>query len=172
MSNTPLKWNMESGEITEIPNNTCCFTGHRVIPGRDYERIYYSTKENILKLIEKGVDTFICGGAMGYDLMCGEIVLFIRKENPRIRLEVAVPCKNQDVKFSDIDKERYRIILENADKVTLLSENYYSGCMHARNRYMVDKSSYIIAYCTKKSGGTYYTVKYARKRGVEVINNK
>ncbi len=171
MTNNSLKWNFENGEITETEKNTCCFTGHRVIPAKDYQNIYYKTKEEILMLIEKGVNKFICGGAIGYDLMCGEIVLYIRKEKPHIKLEIAVPYKNQAQGFSEVNKKRYERLLKEADKVTVLSGEYYRGCLHARNRYMADNSSYIIAYCTKTSGGSYYTLEYARKKGIEVLNN-
>lgn len=42
--------------------------------------------------------------------------------------------------------------------------------MFRRNRYLVDNSSICIAYLTKNKGGTAYTVDYAKKLGVTVIN--
>ena len=50
------------------------------------------------------------------------------------------------------------------------SQAYTAGCMHKRNRHLVDNSSVCVCYLTKDSGGTAYTVRYARKRGLEVIN--
>ena len=35
---------------------------------------------------------------------------------------------------------------------------------------MVDSSAVCIAYCTRKTGGTAYTVRYALKKGLQVIN--
>lgn len=40
----------------------------------------------------------------------------------------------------------------------------------ARDRRMVDNSSYCVSYCTRRSGGTVYTVRYAKKCGVPVFN--
>ena len=51
-----------------------------------------------------------------------------------------------------------------------MSEAYTQGCMHRRNRHLVDHSSVCICYLTGSSGGTAYTVNYARKQGLEIIN--
>ena len=170
--NIPLEWGFKGNISENSKATTCCFTGHRDIPLISCQKIYSDTLNSIKELVGKGVNKFICGGAMGYDLMCGEIVLYIKERNPHISLEVAVPCKGQDKKYSARDKQRYRELLSKADKVTFVNEEYTMGCYHKRNRYMVDNSSYIIAYCTKPSGGSYYTLDYARKMGVEVINNE
>ena len=63
--------------------------------------------------------------------------------------------------------------MRRADKVTFVSEEYSSDCMLKRNRYMVDKSELVIAvFNGTKSGGTWYTINYARRSGkqVEIID--
>lgn len=47
---------------------------------------------------------------------------------------------------------------------------YFKGCMHKRNRHLVDNSGYCICYLTRTQGGTAYTVDYALERGLPVIN--
>lgn len=42
--------------------------------------------------------------------------------------------------------------------------------MFKRNRHLVDNSSVCICYQTKETGGTAYTVEYARKHGLRIIN--
>lgn len=44
------------------------------------------------------------------------------------------------------------------------------SAMHKRNRHLVDHSGVCVAYLTESRGGTAYTVDYARKNGVPVIN--
>ena len=44
------------------------------------------------------------------------------------------------------------------------------GCMYKRNRHLVDHSGVCVCYLTKDSGGTTYTVRYARAHGLEIIN--
>ena len=51
-----------------------------------------------------------------------------------------------------------------------VSRQYTRGCMHERNRHLVDNSSVCVCYLNRESGGTAYTVDYAEKQGLEVIN--
>lgn len=66
--------------------------------------------------------------------------------------------------------EIYDDIKQKADKVVYTSQEYTRGCMHKRNRHLVDNSSACISYLTENKGGTFYTVNYAKSKGVEVIN--
>jgi len=120
-------------------------------------------------LIKEGVDTFICGGALGYDTLCAQIVLYLKKRYEHIRLVIAIPCEGQERYFNLRDKQIYYDILDKADEKVYVSREYFAGCMHKRNRYMVDNSAYLIAYCTKNSGGSYYTREYAKRNNVTVI---
>lgn len=63
-----------------------------------------------------------------------------------------------------------RDIKQKADKVVYTSQEYTRGCMHKRNRHLVDNSSACISYLTENKGGTFYTVNYAKSKGIEVIN--
>ena len=42
--------------------------------------------------------------------------------------------------------------------------------MAKRNRHLVDNSSVCVAYLTRSGGGTAYTVEYAKKHGLKIIN--
>jgi len=44
------------------------------------------------------------------------------------------------------------------------------GCMKKRNRYMVDQSAYCICTHLYPMSGTEQTVKYARRKGLRIIN--
>ena len=49
-------------------------------------------------------------------------------------------------------------------------DDYAPGCMFMRNRAMVDMSSICVSFQKRERGGTAYTVSYARRQGVRVIN--
>ena len=66
--------------------------------------------------------------------------------------------------------EIYDSIKQQADKIIYTSNEYTRGCMHKRNRHLVDNSSACIAYLTESKGGTAYTVDYAEKHGLTVYN--
>ena len=142
---------------------TCCFTGHRIIPkSKEYE-IFKKTKDAVISLIEKGVKYFGTGGAIGYDTIAAQVVLSLKEKYPFIKLIVVCPCKNQDARWNEKQKQAYRGILKLADKIVVLSDTYYNGCMQVRNRHLVDNSKYCICYLTRNFGGTYSTVRYANK---------
>jgi hypothetical protein len=51
----------------DMKEQTCCFTGHRKLPKAKIEQIVINLDHEIEKLIQKGVTTFISGGALGFD---------------------------------------------------------------------------------------------------------
>ncbi len=148
----------------------CSFTGHRTIPIKDREIIKKRLCNTVEMLIEKGVTLFITGGALGFDTMAALEVLSAKKRHPHIKLRVAIPCENQTKGWSEAAAALYEEILEKADEKVMTGKVYTAGCMHTRNRYMIDNSSFCVAYKTRESGGTAYTVRYALEKGVEVIN--
>ena len=83
---------------------------------------------------------------------------------------MVLPCREQEKKWTEAEKKQYFEILEQADKVTYVSEQYDRGCMYKRNRHLVNYSSYCIAYLNQDTGGTHYTVDYAQKHGLQVFN--
>ena len=83
----------------------------------------------------------MCGGALGCDTAAALEVIRFRSGHGGAKLVVAVPCSTQADRWPSGDRRIYRFILEHADDVVVLSENYYPGCMLSRDRYMVDSSS-------------------------------
>ena len=150
--------------------NSCCFTGHRLIPPELVGNIIRTLDLEIRWLFSHGVDTFYTGGALGFDLLAARSVISARNEGLPIKLIIAVPCPDQDRGYPRWDRSEYRLQLAQADQVIRVSEFYFKGCMLVRDRYMVDRSAYCVCWLTEKSGGTAYTVSYAKKRGCQVIN--
>ncbi len=150
--------------------NTCCFTGHRDIPRDRYAEFSEKILFELTKLYENGVRHFIAGGAIGFDMIAAVTVLNFKSTHSDITLELAIPCPDHDIKWDASDRTLFNTVRSRADKVTLVSPHYDRGCMFRRNRYMVDRSSYVIAYCVKPSGGSKYTIDYSVKNGKTVIS--
>jgi uncharacterized phage-like protein YoqJ len=159
--------------------NACCFTGHRPIKlrfGYDEEhpdciKLKQMLGDEINNMRNKGVATFLSGMAMGVDIWCAEIALNLKKTYPaeKIRLVAVIPYEGQANRWSVEYRERYYNILEKADEVVTLQTQYIKGCMQARNRFMVDSSSHVIAVFNGGSGGTKSTIEYAIKRRSDVV---
>lgn len=149
---------------------TACFTGHRNIPAQKIKNIEKQLDKIIEKLYQKGVIFYGAGGAHGFDMLAEKAVLRAKQRHDEIKLILVLPCKNQDKYWTTENKMEFAEILHKADKVVYTSEFYENGCMHKRNRHLVNFSGYCIAYLTKNSGGTAYTVNYARQTGLKTVN--
>ena len=150
---------------------TVCFTGHRKIPNETKAALLSQLYSTVLQLILEGYESFICGGAVGSDTLAAECVLSMKERYPEIKLILALPCRDQTVKWEDLgDLMKYKDVLGKADCVEYMQSFYSEGCMHKRNRWMVDHSDVCVAYLTNRRGGTAYTCNYANKNDVRLIN--
>ena len=153
-----------------MKEKTACFTGHRNIPLFQTEKINKRLYKSIAELIAKGYCYFGAGGALGFDTLAAQTILSMKKEYPHIKLILVLPCSTQANAWSIKDQRIYQTIKSQADKVVYTAQDYTAGCMHKRNRHLVDHSSACICYLTENRGGTFYTVQYAKSKGLHIIN--
>ncbi len=165
-------------------SKTCCFTGHRPdkLYGYDlgnpkYRDLFKKVENHIIYLIEsKGVNRFITGGALGFDTLAFLVVESL-KDRYEIENILAVPFKNQDVKWFQRNRELYSSMLDLADKVIevdkepayiiqgIETETYHPAKMQKRNEFMVNNSKYVIACWNGSRGGTGNTINYVKGLG-------
>ena len=153
-----------------MKTRTCCFTGHRNLPPYALPHIRCRLSACMTTLIQQGVVYFGAGGALGFDTLAAQMVLGFQTQYPQIRLILVLPCADQTRKWSPENQERFQSILRRTDKIVVLAKQYEPGCMQRRNRYLVDHSGVCVCYLTKNAGGTFYTVQYAKKNGLTVLN--
>lgn len=149
---------------------TCCFTGHRDLPALEQKRVAAKLEQTIISLINRGIIFYGAGGARGFDTLAAQAVLNLKRHYPNIKLILVLPCLTQTQGWRAADIAEYERIKAQADKVVYTSQEYTNGCMHKRNRHLVDHSSVCVCYLTKCSGGTAYTVQYAREHGLKIFN--
>ena len=143
----------------------CALTGHRVL-GKDFPR--GALEEDLKKHILQGADTFYCGMALGFDLLCCEILVSLKTEWP-VKIVACVPCADQSARYPYEMRRLYEDLLRECDEKIVLHEHYEEGCMFERNRRMVDECDVLFAYLRSNRGGTRYTVSYALKKGKKVV---
>ena len=162
-----------------MPNKcACAFSGHRP---KSFPWKYDETspdclllKETLAREIEdlvtRGVSQFYTGLAEGVDTWAAQIVLDLRDKKPALSVHCILPCRTQAQNWSTAAQICYQKLLERADSITYLSEEYYDGCMLDRNRYLIDHSDILLAvYNGTWRSGTGMTVRYAKKLGRKVI---
>lgn len=149
---------------------TACFSGHRKIPLSSYCKLSQRLKDTIIQLIYEGYCFFGTGGALGFDTLAAKTILELRNDYTHIKLILVLPCISQPNKWSLQDKQVYEKIRSLADKTVYTSMDYTRDCMFKRNRHLVNNSSTCISYLEKETGGTAFTVNYAKKQGLRIIN--
>ncbi len=126
--------------------------------------------KEIVKLVDAGYTDFLSGMAEGTDTWAALAVLSLKEENPALKLHCVLPCEGQADGWSASAREIYFSIIEQADEVVYVSQEYREGCMLERNRYMVNHAACLLAvYNGEWRGGTAMTVRYARKLGRKII---
>ena len=157
------------------PAVTCCFSGHRPVRlpwGRNEAAPRcLALKARLDQALEEahrqGFRHFLCGMAQGADLYFCQAVLDLRQRHPEVTLEAAIPFAGQADHWSAADQRRRMTLLDQCDLETVVQHTYTPGCMNRRNRYMVDRSSLLIAvYDGIPQGGTLNTLSYAMGKGV------
>lgn len=134
--------------------HTAFFTGHR------YITVFY--KSEINKLIDmalnQGVSEFLCGMAVGTDLLAAECLI-----DRTLSWTAVIPCADQCKRWPIHQQQRYRRLLDQAKQKIVLNPKYKDGVMQARNLYMVKHSEICLAmYDGSKSGGTALTIRMAQ----------
>lgn len=157
--------------ISNLPpleiNKTCSLTGHRDIPP-DFDVL--KLKNSLKKIADDGYKIFLVGMAKGFDLLCFSALLSLKEENPEIKICAVIPCSDQSKNFGKEDKVLYNDCVARADYVAKEENPYFKNCMLIRDDYLVDNSSCLFAYYDgRRSGGTYYTLNKALKKGLKII---
>lgn len=149
-----------------------CFSGHREskLPKSElrYGAMIASLDQSLELVVNNGYSIFYTGLCSGFDLIAAEKVLAIKDHD--ITLIGVVPFRGQEDEWSTETQEIYRDVSRKCHELVVLNEKKVRGCYYQRNRYMVDRSSVLICYCSNKQGGTAYTLNYANKQGLTIDN--
>ena len=153
-------------------SQTCCFTGHRVMEPELRDIIVVRAEGCIRDLIlKRGVRYFGVGGAIGFDSLVAEILFRLRStEFPHIKVILVYPFEGYTACWTAAQRAKHERMLPMYDKRVCVAQEGGREAYIARNRHLVDNSAYCICYLERQTGGTAYTVEYATKKRLTVIN--
>ena len=151
-------------------NTSVCLTGHRNLAGVPLGAARRGYRSAAYAAYAGGITHYFAGGALGFDMLASVTLLNLKKELPNLTLSLVLPYRGHTKSWGPADIALFERISERADETVYLSNSYHPGCMSVRNRYMVDRSVVCLCYLIYATGGTAYTVGYARKRGLSVVN--
>ena len=137
---------------------TCTFIGHKDSYGINPELL----KAEIVKLIDDGVDTFLNGGMGAFDWMCARIVQSLRCDYPHIKSYLIIPY----LAFQITDSTYFDEVIypEGFEKY------HFKAAIPARNKYMIEHSTYALCYINHSWGGAAQTYAKAQMCGLVTIN--
>ena len=136
---------------------TAVFIGHREC----YRLSEEVLNREIIKLIDKGVDTFLNGGMGGFDSMCMKSIIRLKNMYSHIKHYLVIP--NPDFKGCDF---------KNFDEVIYpgLEKYQYRYAIPKRNKWMVNNAGFAVCYVNHGFGGCINTYRNAIKSGLEMVN--
>ena len=153
----------------------CCIIGHgpENLPfgGKESVIDVYKIKIALYHAIEQAIEDkytyFINGACRGVDFWAAEHILQLRKQNPLIKLEFVITCDSQTDSWCFSDLQTYNNLLKQANGITRLGYDYTPDCLQIKNKYMVNKSSLIIAVWNGQPSETKYCLDYAIEKGLK-----
>lgn len=154
-------------------NRTCCFTGHR--PERLHSRkhdVKVWLAEQILTAYNEGYTIFITGMQRGVDLWAAEIVLKLKEDHPEIQLIGASAFPHMEDGWTEAWIDTYNNVKNKCDEHYFVRKIPSRQSFFARNHWMVDRSSRVIAVYEGEPGGTKKTIEYAISQDVSVVSMK
>lgn len=139
----------------------CTFFGHRDAPAR-IEKILRGV---LVSLIEnENVDLFYVGNQGGFDYEVRKILKLLKVDYPHIEYAVVLahmPGERDELGYSDYSDTIYPDGLENTPPK-------FAVCK--RNKWMIDRSDYVVTYVKRIVGGAAQFKELAEKKGKSVIN--
>ena len=164
------------------PACALCFSGHRPnrLPGNgeadapEMQHLITALRQALIAAVERGKTTMLHGCMAGWDIICAEQAILLKKQYPAIQLISVAPYKAD---FFCREKcwtpdwiSRARDVFSQHNKGIKIAGHYRPGIYYERNRALVAHSSELICYWDGGSGGTEYTVISAKEKGLAVHN--
>ena len=145
----------------------CTFAGHREV----YQANIADKLDEAISRIIKNDDCFrfLVGGMGDFDGMCSSAVRRAKRNYPnkQISLELILPYLTQEL---NENKSYYEISYDDVVVPIELAGVHYKSAITKRNRWMVEKSDWMIAFVYRDFGGAYTSLRYAEKKGLQIIN--
>lgn len=136
--------------------SACTFFGHRECYSLD-EQVLMDAIENLIRI---GVDTFYVGNQGQFDSTVCTCLKQLRNKHPHIRVCVVLA-------YLPTEKNKHNDL---ADTMYPEIEGHPKFAIERRNRWMIDRSDFLLCYINHTWGGAYKFAHLAKRRGKAVIN--
>lgn len=113
---------------------------------------------------------FLTGGMGEFDAKCSAAVRKAKRRYPdkSIKLILVEPYMKNEI---NENKDYYETSFDDVMIPMELADAHFKSAITQRNKWMIDRSDYLIAFVYRDFGGAYETMRYAKKKkGIVIIN--
>ena len=150
----------------------CCFIGHKDLSAYDESKIEKALKEQIKKLIDKGVDSFLSSCRLGFETLAALTVIKMKSGCYfSSNLLLVLPKEEQHKNWSKKDIQKYEYIKKNMYSVYEVEPQDGTELL-SQNKHMIDLSSYVIVAFNgeeKVVSHTRAAINYAKEQKKKII---
>ncbi|QFF98769.1 DUF1273 domain-containing protein [Psychrobacillus glaciei] len=123
-------------------------------------------KNQLLALINEGLEWIILSGQQGIETWTAELVLEMKEEYPNLKYAIITPFLEQEKNWNELKQEKYRALLSHANYQTSLTKKVYEAPWQfiEKNKFFLRNSDGIlIVYDEENDGSPKYTKKLAEQ---------
>lgn len=123
-------------------------------------------KNQLLILMDEGLEWIILSGQQGVEIWTAELVLEMKLDYPHLKYAIITPFLEQEKNWNEVKQEKYRTLLIQADYQTSLTNRPYEAPWQfvEKNKFFLRNSDGIlIVYDEENEGSPMYIKKLAEQ---------
>lgn len=161
-----------------IKKRTLCFAGNifNRLPWRRnknderYKQVRKELDEKLEQAINDGYTTFLSNVRIGFESMCVEEVLKLKKKYPKIKFIAVIPFKTIHTKWDIKDQIKYNNLLSQADEIRCLVEELnFTDYIEKVEEFILDHSSRMITLYFNNNGPVEKRINNAKEKNIDIV---
>lgn len=144
-------------------------------PGIVY--IKKALENQLLPLLDDGLEWVIISAQLGVETWAAELVIELKNTYPQLQYAIITPFLEQEQKWNEAKKEKYRMICGKADFQTSVTKRPYEGPwqMIEKNKFVIRNSDgLLIVYDEENEGSPKFmknlATQYAERHDYRIIS--
>ncbi len=133
-------------------------------------------ESRFISLLEEGLEWVIVSGQLGVETWAVEVVIALQESYPQLKYAIITPFQEQDKNWNDVNKDKYQMLLANADYTTSLTSRPYEAPWQfiEKDKFLLRNSDgMLIVYDSENEGSPKFVKRmadsYAEKSDYHVI---
>lgn len=137
---------------------------------KEFNTLRSSAAEWIHSMLRQGYYKFIVGMEGKSQVLLAEYMLELKKSMPALYLECAIPYEEHVAHWGEELRDRYFAAVQRCDKERLICSRKTEDSLWFYNRYLIDRSSQLLAIADSHVSRVQRWIEYAQGCGCSVWN--